>query len=124
MTSERITLDRAIETARQVVADKGPTHRHKTATFVTRDVNDEYVPSCINGHILTALGVPAEAMYKYGFVDTLSRDGVISIERDALIFLSTLQCWADQGIANPKLPWGRALEVALDETADRELAAA
>lgn len=119
-----IGFDEAQRTASEVIAEYGAEYRYEQVAIEGDDPACVYVdagaPSCLVGHILHRLGVPLgrlEDNNNTGVGDRrfLTEVGVQADDRVAY-FLEQIQEEQDSG-----LPWGLALQVAIERGEDREL---
>lgn len=110
---EPLTLERAIELTREVVAEFGPDHVYVKQLDSNEDRTCFYVhdgaPSCLVGHVLHRHGVPPEA---FATLEGEAANEVVDMLTDAeervALFLNTVQIEQDEGAV-----WGDALEAAL-----------
>jgi hypothetical protein len=126
MTETRIELDfdRAVQLAREVIAEYGERHIYVRVADAEGDATCVYVDegscSCLVGHILHRAGVPLASLESHnnrGVGDDLflTDVGVTADDRTA-DFLERLQDSQDSGNA-----WGSALAWALHEDEAEEL---
>lgn len=123
---EALTLDRAVELAREVVAEFGEDYvypeSHKRLQWEdepespSNPMSCVYVhegkPSCIVGHILHRHGVEIEAMKNHEFDSACPVSGATTnAEGTARFFLREMQEHQDKG-----KPWGESLEFGLEQT--------
>lgn len=113
-----LDFDRAVQLAREVIADYGEQHIYVHVADAEGDATCVYVDegscSCLVGHILHRAGVPLAALESHNNLGVgddlfLTDVGVTADDRTA-DFLSHLQDSQDSG-----KPWGSALAWALHE---------
>lgn len=107
---EPLTLDRAVELAREVVAEKGAdfVYEEEEGAWGGLYVHAGDKPGCLVGHILLRHGVPVETLKNYnsmGIAWVADETGVAAAE--ATNFLESVQGDQDDGHS-----WGKAVDEA------------
>jgi hypothetical protein len=121
-SEERIMLHLNLEKAMSLVADvidrEGETRVYErpdpsvSCLYVHRDKDGSQIPGCIVGHALMDYGISADhledqIMEVTELADRLHRTRILSVDDDALNYLSVLQARQDDGFE-----WGKADAIA------------
>jgi hypothetical protein len=124
-----INLERVVETAKMVVAERGEDYVYEGPGDVRGNGMCRYVyrdqPSCLVGHVLYRLGVPLETLKSADGVSFAATDVCSDLLRGSAFddgeigdFLDAVQSRQDIGET-----WGNALQHGLDVLADTRGAA-
>lgn len=104
---EPLTRERAVELAREVVAEVGADFVYKSPDASPGGfyVHPGDKPGCLVGHVLLRHGVPVETLKQYNDLGVFLLHGETSLLSDgASAFLEEAQDLQDNG-----KPWGRAV---------------
>jgi hypothetical protein len=111
-----LTLEKAIELAKQAVADRGEDYVYEKPedVEVCQYVHDDG-PGCIVGYILNKAGASLEELHDHegtwasALTDRLEVTGVLTASYEANVFLDAIQGKQDNG-----KNWGQALAYGLN----------